>query len=73
MKIPLSLLLTLVLAFSVAMPILAAEGEDEDEGKAIAYPALTADDYNQLYEEQGLLMGADFFKMNRYRNPLFFY
>lgn len=69
MKRLLSLLLALILAFSVAMPILAAEAEDEGEGEAITYPALTEGNYNALYVKEGIEMGADFFKMNQYWNP----
>ena len=69
MKKLLALMLALLLAFSAALPILAAELEgNAAEGEAITYPALTEDDYNKLYISDGLAMAADFYRMNSYWN-----
>ena len=67
MKKTISLLLALLLAFGMALPIFAVE--TEGEGEAITYPALTESNYNELYVADGLVMGADFFRMNKYWNP----
>ena len=66
MKKLLSLLLALLLAFSVVMPILAVEAEGD--GEEITYPSLTEDNYNALYVSDDLVMAADFFRMNGYWN-----
>ena len=60
----LSLSLAALLALSALVPLtaIAADGEE------VTYPSISANDYNALYVQDGLVFQVDFFKTNSYWN-----
>lgn len=59
----LAFLLSILMILSCGAPLSLCVSAEGDEP---AYPVLSAEDYNALYIQEGLLFAADFFAMNEY-------